>query len=292
MKGKEILVLFIFLILIYGCNEDVTNNNQDTTEGKSIDSSMVFVQSNGATYRGDISESNIYVDTVEVTQFLYDSIMNTYTNYTSPTIWKEIREGDNYPAFGIGFFDALLFCNARSKIDGFDTVYTYSSIQGDFTSPCSLLNFAFDNSKNGYRLPNGAEQVFFASSDTTRDFFWTTATKDEYPKTANDTVEINEYCIWAVNANGSPNEVASKKANYLGLYDIAGNVAEWGLSPLSYDLNPQYGIYHPIFGGSFLSTNSVYLRIIPANTDDLTNTLEDGVSPSAGRGLRTVRNID
>ena len=38
-------------------------------------------------------------------------------------------EKDSYPATNLTYYDAVLFANARSKKEGFDTVYTYSNVE-------------------------------------------------------------------------------------------------------------------------------------------------------------------
>ena len=44
--------------------------------------------------------------------------------------------------------DAVLYCNARSKRDGYDTVYSYDSISGDIGFMSELIELNVDLDKN------------------------------------------------------------------------------------------------------------------------------------------------
>jgi formylglycine-generating enzyme required for sulfatase activity len=63
----------------------------------------------------------------------------------------------NLPATNLTYYDAVLFANARSKAEGFDTAYTYTAAVLDDEKHCSNLEgFAFQPEKEGYRLPTEA----------------------------------------------------------------------------------------------------------------------------------------
>ena len=83
---------------------------------------------------------DFWMDTTEVTQKEFDSLMRvTYDNYLNPAWDATHGNGENYPAYNVSWGDAALFCNARSKSDGYDTVYTYSSVNGAPGSLCELI---------------------------------------------------------------------------------------------------------------------------------------------------------
>ena len=53
-------------------------------------------------------------------------------------------ENDSLPATNLTFYDAVLFANARSKKEGFDTAYTYTSAVFDTEKHCTALDgFAY-----------------------------------------------------------------------------------------------------------------------------------------------------
>ena len=69
---------------------------------------------------------NFYIDKYEVTQQLYQQLMGTNPSATRTHHAGGI--GENYPVFCVSWYEAALFCNARSKAEGLDTVYSYTAV--------------------------------------------------------------------------------------------------------------------------------------------------------------------
>ncbi|MBN1576384.1 MAG: immunoglobulin domain-containing protein, partial [Chitinispirillaceae bacterium] len=88
-----------------------------------------------------------WMDTTEVTQKQYDSLMSvTYPNYVKPEWRDAVGLGVNYPAYSINWFDAALFCNARTKaINSNDTIYKSgpTGIAGSPPGPIGALLLPF-----------------------------------------------------------------------------------------------------------------------------------------------------
>ena len=63
-----------------------------------------------------------WIDTTEVTQKQYCDV----TGKRPVAAGSLYGAGDNYPVYKVSWFDAVLYCNARSRAEGFDTVYVYS----------------------------------------------------------------------------------------------------------------------------------------------------------------------
>jgi len=179
--------------------------------------------------------------------------------------------GDDYPAYYTVWDDAVLYCNARSKRDGYDTVYTYSEIQGTPGKECQLANSSCDLSKNGYRLPTEAEWEYACRGGTETDFYW--GKNMPYPSTLSDSADISSHAAWIVNAwdvgTGNPGHglhpVATKTPNAFGLYDMAGNVSEWcndywadeyAAGPALDHTGPLDGLYRTIRGGNWTNDAS------------------------------------
>ena len=123
-------------------------------------------------------------------------------------------KNNNYPVHNCNWFDAVFYCNARSKFEGRDTVYSYSSVSGTIGYGCSMEDVKIDYTKKGYRLPTEAEWEFACRGGTTTDFYW-------------GNIFDNRYFWYLGNSQSKPSVVAGKSPNGYGLFDMSGNVKEW-----------------------------------------------------------------
>jgi|WetSurMetagenome_2_1015567.scaffolds.fasta_scaffold00185_22 uncharacterized protein (TIGR02171 family) len=155
-----------------------------------------------------------WLDTTEVTQQEYARVTGAFPLGDFSTF----GQGDDYPVYYVSWFDAILFCNAKSKLESLDTVYSYSGApQTSAGSVYNLTGLVIHYDRDGYRLPTEAEWEYAAREGTS---------SIPFPHLA-DTATAGGYAWYSFNAGGTSRPVATKAANGFGLYDMAGNVFEW-----------------------------------------------------------------
>ena len=127
-------------------------------------------------------------------------------------------QGDSLPVEKITWFDAVFYCNARSKVCGFDTVYEYAEIIGTPGDSCILVNPAGHLDRNGFRLPTEAEWEYACRAGTKTKYYW---------GDSDDNETVGKYAWYSNNSENKTHNVGEKLPNDYGLYDMCGNVYEW-----------------------------------------------------------------
>lgn len=266
----------------------------NSTEVDNMDIPDVFVLIKGGSFqmgspdseawRGDdetqhlVTVSDFYMSQYELTQKEYQEIMGS-----NPSTFS----GENLPVENVSWFDAIAYCNARSKKEGLKPVYT---VDGQ--------NVSWDRSADGYRLPTEAEWEYACRAGTATPFNTETSISAEeanyyghYP------YMIEDNYFSQGNLDTKPGQyrqktiaVGSFLPNKFGLYDMHGNVGEW--------VWDYYGAYNTEEQNNPVGPSSGNLRIYRGGgwndfAKNIRSAYRAAMAPDKGSfniGIRLVRN--
>ena len=198
---------------------------------------MVFVQggtfqmgSNSGKPVHTVTVNDFYIGKYEVTQKEWKEVMGS-----NPSNWK----CDNLPVEQVSWYDAVEFCNKKSRKEGLTPCYSGSG-----------KSITFNFNANGYRLPTEAEWEYAAGGgNKSRNYKYSGSNS------------IGDVAWYRSNSGNKTHQVGTKQPNELGIYDMSGNVYEWcndwydenyySKSPKNNPQGPSSGKYSVLRGGSW-----------------------------------------
>ena len=248
---KSVLLSVSFVFFMTSCFGSYNGGSENNNDSKPV--SANFIRVNGGEVAGPVNGSLVFVEnrTVTIKNLLvsdHEVTQNEYQTYCTYGAEKPNGgggEGINYPVYNVSWYDAVIYCNLRSKAENLTPVYklngeddpakwsgvlcsSFGKYYGPLDGGSNWDSITFDTNANGYRLPTEAEWEYIARGGNNG----LPATQTTYAGSN----EIDSVAWYQTNSNFRSRPVKQKNP-LKGIYDLSGNVSEicwdWSSSSIS-----------------------------------------------------------
>jgi len=180
-----------------------------------------------------LTVDSFYMDTYPVTKALWDDVYNWAIANGYSFDNAGLGKAANHPVHSVNWYDAVKWCNARSEKESRPPVYTVDGAVYRTGQP----NDVVQTSAAGYRLPTGVEWAYAARGGVaSRRFPWADSDTIQHARANYFSSDLHAYDTsptpgyhptYNDGTNSLTSPVGAFAPNGYGLYDMAGNVAEW-----------------------------------------------------------------
>jgi len=245
-----------------------------------------------------VTLKGFFMSECQVTQGMYEAVMgNNPSEHKNPVAGESGTPG-KLPVECVSWYDAIVFCNKLSVMDGLTPVYRihvfnnstdpadWGPIPESDTDPNIVLwdSVEMVSGSNGYRLPTEAQWEYACRAGT--DTLW---------YNGNDQTNVGDIAWFRDNSGLITHKVGLKTPNMWGLYDMVGNVREWcwdWYDEFYYDYSAAFEPTGPVTGYSRIMRGGYYRCLNIWDTRSAYRNVLGGIytySKYGGIGFRIVR---